>query len=96
MLGNEIQEKISHLPKYNLNLEVDNKIDPSFVNLIIKLTNVFEIEDVMTCTPSSIMSLLIGDDQNNILFYEKYTYVYLVIIITLLTLNFLVFTAMPS
>lgn len=62
-------EEASHLPQYTMALEKQENA----AKLLITLLNPSELEEKPTLSLDSSMILLVGDSDNNILLYEKYS-----------------------
>lgn len=62
-------EEASHLPQYTMVLEKQENA----AKLLITLLNPSELEEKPTLSLDSSMILLVGDSDNNILLYEKYS-----------------------
>lgn len=75
--GNKIQDQVKMLPQYNLTVKEvildDGKV---MIELTITLENRALFENDITVNPDNIMSLLVGDSENNVLLHEKYTLVH--------------------
>lgn len=69
-MGNKILEQIKYLPKYGL--KVDRK-DEKVFTLVVTLDNAMDLGEKLTVNRNSIMHLLVGDSDNNVILYEKYT-----------------------
>ncbi|XP_049816941.1 probable ATP-dependent DNA helicase HFM1 [Aethina tumida] len=72
--GSKIQDEVKHIPKYTMTLELHDK---KSIKLTITLMNLDSIDEYVTGNDLSLMTLLIGDEDNNILLYEQYSHTYM-------------------
>lgn len=71
--GDQIIEQVRHLPRYSMNLEnINDSENNQKVKLTIELVNVEDIRKKSTMKLESLMILLIGNEENEILLYESY------------------------
>lgn len=70
--GNDLIEQIKHIPKYEIKVELMQENNAKIIKLRVKLLNLDSLVNKMTVEENSYMNLLVGDDDNNVLLYEKY------------------------
>ncbi|KAF7279927.1 hypothetical protein GWI33_006598 [Rhynchophorus ferrugineus] len=71
--GNNIVDHAKHIPRYSMKLVNKN----SEIWLEIALENVEDLQVNSTVNLNSTMTLLIGDSDNNLIIYEKYSHSYM-------------------
>lgn len=69
--GNTVQEQVAHLPSYEVVLE--EKVDAGVLLVKVKLNNAERLKIKSTIDLGNGVSLLVGDDDSNVLLLEKYT-----------------------
>ncbi|CAH0564906.1 unnamed protein product [Brassicogethes aeneus] len=72
--GNKIIDEIKHIPKYEMTLERNNN---KTLTLSFGITNPQDLQTQVTGKDSSLMTLLVGDSNNEILLYEQYRHSYM-------------------
>nr|XP_057922081.1 probable ATP-dependent DNA helicase HFM1 isoform X1 [Doryrhamphus excisus]XP_057922082.1 probable ATP-dependent DNA helicase HFM1 isoform X1 [Doryrhamphus excisus]XP_057922083.1 probable ATP-dependent DNA helicase HFM1 isoform X1 [Doryrhamphus excisus] len=73
--GNQIKEFVMHLPKYEVTLEQLPKYSSSIAEIIVKvnLKNQAQLLSKRTAPDHHYASLIIGDSDNNCVFWQKFT-----------------------
>ncbi|KAK9404075.1 hfm1: putative ATP-dependent DNA helicase HFM1, partial [Crotalus adamanteus] len=71
--GNQIKESVVHLPKYELNIEQLVKYNEAVAEIIVTiiLTNFEQLQIKRTAPDSHYTTLLIGDNDNNVIFRQR-------------------------
>ncbi|XP_048353797.1 probable ATP-dependent DNA helicase HFM1 [Sphaerodactylus townsendi] len=73
--GNQIKESIAHLPKYELSVEQLPKYSETIAEILVsvKLTNFEQLQIKRTAPDYHYVTLIIGDDDNQVVFKQKIT-----------------------
>ncbi|XP_077580372.1 putative ATP-dependent DNA helicase HFM1 isoform X1 [Stigmatopora nigra] len=73
--GNQIQESVLYLPKYELTLEQLPRYSSSIAEVVVKVTlkNQELLQSKRTAPDHHYLSLLVGDSDNNCVFRQKFT-----------------------
>ncbi|KAL7984928.1 hypothetical protein Chor_003498 [Crotalus horridus] len=71
--GNQIKESVVHLPKYELNIKQLVKYNEAVAEIIVTiiLTNFEQLQIKRTAPDSHYTTLLIGDNDNNVIFRQR-------------------------
>ncbi|XP_058032630.1 probable ATP-dependent DNA helicase HFM1 [Ahaetulla prasina] len=71
--GSQIKESVAHLPKYELNIEQLAKYNEAVAEIIVTiiLTNFEQIQIKRTAPDSHYATLVIGDNDNNVVFRQR-------------------------
>nr|XP_056700724.1 probable ATP-dependent DNA helicase HFM1 [Euleptes europaea] len=73
--GNQIKESIAHLPKYELNVEQLPKYSETIAEILVSviLTNFEQLQIKRTAPDYHYVTLVIGNDDNQVVFKQKIT-----------------------
>ncbi|XP_042322051.1 probable ATP-dependent DNA helicase HFM1 isoform X2 [Sceloporus undulatus] len=73
--GNQIKESVTRLPKYELNVEQLANYSESIAEMLVTviLTNFEQLQTKRTAPDSHYVTLIIGDDDNQVVFKQKIT-----------------------
>nr|XP_060627567.1 probable ATP-dependent DNA helicase HFM1 [Anolis sagrei ordinatus] len=73
--GSQIKEVVIHLPKYELNVEQLGNYSKSVAEILVTviLTNFEQLQTKRTAPDSHYVTLIIGDDDNQVVFKQKIT-----------------------
>lgn len=74
-MGNNIIEAVSHLPFYDLEMCQTSFSEIAKIEIKIQMKNSDKIREKCTLNVNSIMYLIVGDTQNNVLHFSKLQYV---------------------
>ncbi|XP_032923532.1 probable ATP-dependent DNA helicase HFM1 [Catharus ustulatus] len=71
--GNQIKESVLHLPKYELEIEQLPKYSDTLAEILVtvKLTNYEQLQTKRTAPDFHYVTLVIGDDDNQVIFNQK-------------------------
>ncbi|KAL3273413.1 hypothetical protein HHI36_014859 [Cryptolaemus montrouzieri] len=75
--GNKIVDMANSTPKYDMNLEKLTEGEKLMLKVTLTFLNPDSLKESPVISPDSIMCLLIGDNFDNVLLYERYMHSYM-------------------